>query len=144
MIKQEIITLGQKSRGFHLVTAEIISRSTLLHTYRVTGLAHLLLLHTSASLSLNENADPTVRSDFEVFSNALVPEHFKGITHTYEGSDDMPAHIKSAMYGVSITIPIREGSFLLGTWQGIYLNEHRNRGGSRKLVLTIIGEEESS
>ena len=96
-------------------------------------------MHTSASLSINENADASVRQDFETFTNHMVPEHFGKFIHTYEGTDDMPAHIKSALYGVFLLIPIKNSSFLLGTWQGIYLNEHRNHGGSRRIALTSIG-----
>ncbi len=135
-MKQEIIRLAAQKRGFHLIRSEIEQKAVHLHEYEV-GLAHLFLLHTSASISLNENADPTVRDDFETFSNSLVPENFSRFTHRYEGPDDMPAHIKASLYGVSLVLPVRQGTFLLGTWQGIYLNEHRNHGGSRNLALTL-------
>ena len=138
-VHQEVIKLRPKSRGFHLISSEILQTSSLFSTHRITGLAHIFLLHTSASLALNENADYSVRNDFETFSNALVSEQFPHFTHTYEGSDDMPAHIKSALYGVSLTIPIKDGNFVLGTWQGIYLNEHRNNGGPRKIAITLMG-----
>lgn len=134
---QEVLVLQARPRGFHLISREIEQKSQCIVRVQL-GLAHLFLLHTSASISLNENADPTVRADFESFSNALVPERFSGFTHVYEGSDDMPAHIKSSLYGVSLLVPVKNGSFLLGTWQGIYLNEHRNHGGRRRLVLTTM------
>lgn len=137
---QEIITLDSQSRGFHLVTAEIVSKSTNLKEIRV-GIAHLFLMHTSAALSINENADPSVRRDFETFTNHLIPESFPHFEHTLEGSDDMPAHLKSSLYGNTLTIPVQSGNFLLGTWQGVYLCEHRDYGGPRKLTLTLIGEK---
>lgn len=136
---QKKITLSARDRGFHLVTSEIESKLTELAQVNV-GLCHLLLQHTSASLSLNENADPTVRTDFEKHVNVMVPEKQPYYQHTYEGDDDMPAHIKSSLLGVSLTIPISEGRFALGTWQGIYLGEHRDFGGSRKIIVTINGE----
>lgn len=140
-IYQEIITIAPKSRGFHLITQELLQASDILSHHALTGLLHLLLLHTSASLTLNENTDSAVLHDFEAISNALVPENFPQFIHTYEGSDDMPAHVKSSLYGVSLSIPIKESRLILGTWQGVYLNEHRNRGGRRKIALTIIGTE---
>lgn len=139
-IFQETITLVSKQRGFHLVTEEIISKS--LHLSKINvGLAHLFLMHTSAALTINENADPSVRSDFETFSNHLIPESFSYFEHTLEGSDDMPAHLKSSLYGNTLSIPVKSGNFILGTWQGIYLCEHRDHGGARRLTLTLTGEE---
>lgn len=136
---QKNIVLSAKSRGFHLVTSEIESKLTEIAQVEV-GLCHLMLQHTSASLTINENADPTVRADFEEHINVMVPENQPYYRHTYEGDDDMPAHIKSSLFGVSLTIPIRQGRFALGTWQGIYLGEHRDFGGSRKIIATINGE----
>jgi len=106
-----------------------------------TGIAHIFIKHTSAGLTINENADPTVRTDFESFFNKTVAEDTSYFIHTYEGPDDMPAHIKSSLLGSSVTLPITNGNFNLGTWQGIYLCEHRNRGGRRKLVITVSGSE---
>ena len=136
---QKEITLAPKRRGFHLVTHEIVAQLPELREMGV-GLAHIFILHTSASLALNENADPTVRQDFESHFNQMVPEDAPYYIHTYEGPDDMPAHIKAALLGSGLTIPVRNGRFHLGTWQGIYLCEHRNRGGSRRLVITVNGE----
>ena len=136
---QKEIRLGARSRGFHLVTAEIGQQLPELRDFRV-GLAHIFIQHTSASLALNENADPTVRQDMERHFNELAPENAPYFVHTYEGSDDMPAHIKAVLLGSSVTVPVKDGRFHLGIWQGIYLCEHRNRGGSRRLVITIHGE----
>ncbi|GIU06447.1 hypothetical protein TUM4261_09980 [Shewanella sp. c952] len=136
---QKSIILSARSRGFHLITDEIERGLPTLNKITV-GTAHLLLQHTSASLSLNENADPSVRVDFESFINRLAPERAAYYTHTYEGDDDMPAHLKSSMLGVSLTLPITNGRFNLGTWQGIYLGEHRDFGGSRKVLVTLQGE----
>lgn len=136
---QKSIILSARSRGFHLITDEIERGLPTLNKITV-GTAHLLLQHTSASLSLNENADPSVRVDFESFINRLAPERAAYYTHTYEGDDDMPAHLKSSMLGVSLTLPITNGRFNLGTWQGIYLGEHRDYGGSRKVLVTLQGE----
>lgn len=136
---QKEINLGARSRGFHLVTAEIMQQLPELRTFGV-GLAHIFIQHTSASLALNENADPTVRQDMERHFNVLTPENAPYFVHTYEGPDDMPAHIKAVLLGSSVTVPVKDGRFHLGTWQGIYLCEHRNRGGSRRLVVTIHGE----
>ena len=136
---QKEIQLTPKARGFHLITAEIIQHLQELRDFRI-GLAHICILHTSASLALNENADPTVRQDMEQHFDVLAPENAPYFVHTYEGPDDMPAHIKAVLLGSSVTVPIRNGRFYLGTWQGIYLCEHRNRGGSRRLVITIHGE----
>lgn len=136
---QKSLSLKARPRGFHLVTDEI-ERSLPTLTNMTVGIAHILLQHTSASLSLNENADPSVRVDFESFINRLAPERAAYYTHTYEGDDDMPAHLKSSMLGVSLTLPITNGRFNLGTWQGIYLGEHRDYGGSRKVLVTLQGE----
>lgn len=135
---QKEVMLSAKRRGFHLVTAEILQHLPELREYAV-GLAHIFIQHTSAALTLNENADPTVRQDFESHFNVLVPENAPYYIHTYEGSDDMPAHIKSALLGSSVTIPISNGRFNLGTWQGIYLCEHRDRARGRRLVVTLNG-----
>lgn len=136
---QRTITLRPRDRGFHLVTHEIMAQIPELAQYHV-GLAHIFILHTSASLAVNENADPEVRVDMESYFNRLAPENAPYYTHTYEGSDDMPAHLKAALLGASVTVPIKDGRLHLGTWQGIYLCEHRNRGGSRRLVITLSGE----
>ena len=138
--QQKKIVLTPKVRGFHLITAEITQQLPELTDFRV-GLAHIFIQHTSASLALNENADPTVRQDMERHFNVLAPENAPYFVHIYEGADDMPAHIKAVLLGSSVTIPIRNGRFHLGTWQGIYLCEHRNRGGSRQLVITLHGEK---
>jgi secondary thiamine-phosphate synthase enzyme len=136
---QKEITLSAKSRGFHLVTREILGQIPEIDRFQV-GLAHIFIQHTSASLALNENADPTVRQDMESYFNRAVPENAPYFVHTYEGPDDMPAHIKSVMLGSSVMVPIRNGRFHLGTWQGIYLCEHRNRARGRRLVITVQGE----
>ena len=136
-IVQKTVTLPAKPRGFHLVTHEIVEALPELSDFEA-GLCHLFLLHTSASLTLNENADPSVRRDFDRFVETLVPRDFP-YTHTLEGSDDMPAHIKSSLFGQSLTIPVHGGRLVLGTWQGIYLNEHRDFGTSRKIYVTIMG-----
>lgn len=136
---QKEITIQNKTRGFHLVTNEILEDLDEIRTIKV-GLLNIFILHTSASLTLNENASPDVRSDMEKHFNKTVPENAPYYDHTLEGADDMPAHIKSSLLGSSLTIPIRNGSLNLGTWQGIYLCEHRNRGGARRLVVTINGE----
>ncbi|WP_145348041.1 secondary thiamine-phosphate synthase enzyme YjbQ [Rosistilla ulvae] len=135
---QKQIALAAKPRGFHLVTREILSALPELAEVQV-GLLHVFIQHTSASLTINENADPDVRTDFEMVANHLVPESLPYV-HTLEGSDDMPAHVKGALLGFSLSIPIASGQLALGTWQGIYLCEHRNQGGRRRLVLTIHGE----
>ncbi len=136
---QQEITLSPKSRGFHLVTGEIERQLPQLASLQV-GLAHLFLLHTSASLSINENADPSVRADMEAHFNQLMPEHAPYYQHTCEGADDMPAHLKSSALGCSLSVPVSEGRFRLGTWQGIYLGEHRNSGGRRHLLATLQGQ----
>jgi secondary thiamine-phosphate synthase enzyme len=136
---QRRITLGARPRGFHLVTREVLE--TLPELARVeVGLLHLLILHTSASLALNENASPDVRCDFETWFNEIVPERARYWTHTLEGPDDMPAHIKAALLGPSLTLPVSGGTLALGTWQGIYLCEHRDHGGARSLMATVSGE----
>ena len=135
---QREITLKPRPRGVHLVTNEIVDALPELGELDV-GLAHLFIRHTSASLTLNENASPDVRRDFETWFNVAVPEDFAW-THTLEGADDMPAHVKAALMGSSLTLPISGGRLALGTWQGIYLCEHRDRGGARRLVATIHGE----
>lgn len=126
-------------RGFHLITREVVSALPELSRVRV-GLLHVFIRHTSASLTLSENASPEVRRDFERYFNGAVPENTGGYEHTLEGSDDMPAHIKAALLGSSLTLPVSGGRLHLGTWQGIYLCEHRNRGGARTLTLTLTGE----
>lgn len=135
---QQSIVLNKKKRGFHLITQEIVEAVPQLTDITI-GVCHIFIQHTSASLSLNENADPTVRKDFEMFFNKAVPENDPDYSHNYEGSDDMPAHLKASLLGSSITLPISNGKLALGTWQGIYLCEHRNAAGSRKLVVTIWG-----
>ena len=134
MIQQVTFSLEAKKRGFHLITAEVLRK---LPTLPQTGLFNLFIQHTSAGLSINENADPDVRTDFESIFNELVPENLPYLVHTLEGPDDMPAHIKSSLVGASIQIPITNGKLNLGTWQGIYLCEFRNQGGNRKVVATI-------
>jgi secondary thiamine-phosphate synthase enzyme len=136
---QKEIQLYPFSRGFHLITEEIISKFPEIATISV-GQLQVFIKHTSASLTINENADNSVRTDFENYFNHLVPENTDYFTHTLEGSDDMPAHIKASVLSSSVLIPITNGKLNLGTWQGIYLCEHRNRGGARKLVLTAFGE----
>ena len=136
---QKEINLKAKPRGFHLVTSEIINQLPELADYRV-GLMHIFIQHTSASLTINENADPSVRDDFESFFNDIASENKPYYTHTYEGSDDMPAHLKGSMLGFELSIPITKGHLNMGTWQGIYLCEHRNHGGSRRLVITLQGQ----
>ncbi len=136
---QREITLAPRARGFHLITGEILQALPELGELGV-GLLHLLIRHTSASLTLNENASPDVRRDFESWFNEAVPERARYWTHTLEGADDMPAHIKASLLGPSLTLPISGGRLALGTWQGIYLCEHRDRGGSRSVVATAWGE----
>ena len=139
MWQQCLLTLKPRSRGFHLVTDELVAKLPMLADYRV-GMAHLLLQHTSASLTLNENCDPSVRSDMEAHLHRLAPEDAPYYRHIYEGPDDMPAHIKSSLLGVSLQLPIRDGQLALGTWQGIWLGEHRVDGGARKVLVTLQGE----
>ena len=135
---QKEFSIPARPRGFHLITHDILSQLPELSTIRV-GLCHLFIQHTSASLTINENADPTVRSDLERHFNQFVPERAPYYQHDYEGDDDMPAHIKSCILGNSLSIPITNGDLNLGIWQGIYLCEHRNTGGSRRLVATLQG-----
>ena len=135
---QKEIVLKPYSRGYHLITDEILSQLRELKEIQI-GWMQVFIKHSSASLTINENADPSVRIDFESHMNKMVPENAPYYIHTYEGSDDMPAHIKSSLMGASVQIPITNGKLNLGTWQGIYLCEHRNYGGARKLVLTILG-----
>lgn len=135
MIFQKEITLPPFPRGFHLITHHVL---TILPN--MTGMMNVFIKHTSASLTINENADPTVRMDFEMYFNEMVPESAKYFLHTLEGPDDMTSHIKSSLLGSSVDIPLKKGQLLLGTWQGIFLCEHRNRGGLRSLVVTVVGE----
>ena len=139
MWQQIEFTLNSKSRGFHLITNEVLSNLSIISDLRV-GILHLFIKHSSASITINENADPTVRSDMEKHFNVIAPENAPYYDHTYEGSDDMPAHIKASLLGSSITMPITAGRLNMGIWQGIYLGEHRNHGGSRTLIATIQGE----
>ena len=136
---QNSLHLTAKPRGFHLVSREIVSQLPELKTFKI-GLAHIFLQHTSASLALNENADADVRDDLERYFSRAVVENEPYYRHTLEGSDDMPAHIKSVLIGNSLTIPIRQGQLALGTWQGIYLCEHRNHADSRTIIVTLNGE----
>lgn len=135
---QRELRLAPRSRGFHLVTEEVVDALPELRRV-TTGLLHLHLLHTSASLTLNENASPDVRRDLEAWFSAIAPEDF-GWTHTIEGADDMPAHAKASMLGASLTLPVAHGDLRLGTWQGVCLCEHRDRAGARTLVATLHGE----
>lgn len=141
MIKffQKQIQLNPYSRGFHLITNEIENALPELRQIKI-GQLQVFIKHTSASLTINENADSTVRLDFESHFNEMIPENASYYKHTFEGSDDMPAHIKSSLLGSSVQIPITNGRLNLGTWQGIYLCEHRNHGGSRNIVITAFGE----
>src|SRR5437588_11384632 len=141
MWSQREASLGPRPRGFHLITREVLDALPELGELDV-GLLHLLIRHTSASLALNENASPDVRRDFETWFNQAVPERASYWTHTMEGPDDMPAHVKAALVGPSLTLPVAGGRLALGTWQGIYLCEHRNRGGSRSVLATAWGSSE--
>ena len=136
---QDEVRLAPRPRGFHLVTREVLDRLPALSKID-RGVLHLLIQHTSASLALNENASPDVRRDFESWFNAAVPERAPFWTHTLEGPDDMPAHVKAALLGPSLTLPVARGRLALGTWQGIYLCEHRDHGGARSVVATAWGE----
>ncbi|MCX8049688.1 MAG: secondary thiamine-phosphate synthase enzyme YjbQ [Methylohalobius sp.] len=136
---QKKIVLSPKPRGFHLITHELRAHLPELREFRI-GLAHFFLCHTSASLTINENADPSVRADMEAHFSHFVPENAPYYEHTLEGPDDMPAHIKASLLGVSVIVPIGGGHLLLGTWQGIYLGEHRDRGGARTVIATLCGE----
>ena len=137
MIKQTEIVFAPRKRGYHLITKELESK---LPALPKAGIAHFFIRHTSAALTLNENADPSVRDDFESFMNKLIPDGDRVFIHNDEGSDDMSAHLKTSILGAALTIPIVNGRLHLGTWQGIYLCEFRNSGGSRKVFVTIIGE----
>ncbi|MET3877126.1 secondary thiamine-phosphate synthase enzyme [Chitinophaga sp. OAE865] len=138
-IFQQALQLQQRRRGFHIITTEIIQAFPQLSEIK-TGMLQVFIQHTSASLALNENADPTVRKDFEMYFNKTVPENDPEYLHDDEGPDDMPAHLKAALLGSSVMIPIRNGRLAVGTWQGVYLCEHRNHGGPRNLLLTAWGE----
>lgn len=135
---QKRLRLPALSRGFHLITDLLVAELPELEQLQV-GTAHFFIQHTSASLSLNENADPTVRADFEQFFRQLVPENAPYFQHTQEGPDDMPAHLKASLLGHAVSVPISRGELLLGTWQGIYLGEHRTHGGRRWVVATLMG-----
>jgi len=135
---QKAITVSPRERGCHLITREVQQAIPDIGDMKI-GLLHVFIQHTSASLTINENADREVRTDLAASLDALAPENFP-YTHTYEGPDDMPAHVKAALMGSSVTLPVRNGQLALGTWQGIYLCEHRNHSGGRKLVLTLWGE----
>lgn len=136
---QKEIRLEPRPRGFHLVTGELLRELPELRDFKV-GMMNVFILHTSASLTLNENADPTVRQDFESFFDRAVPENQPYYRHRDEGGDDLPAHIKSSLLGASLDIPVADGAPRLGTWQGIYLCEHRDHGGNRHIVVTVQGE----
>jgi secondary thiamine-phosphate synthase enzyme len=136
---QQVLRLKERKRGFHLITEEVITSFTQIGEIKI-GMCQVFIQHTSASLTINENADSTVRKDFEMFFNKTVKENDPEYNHDYEGSDDMPAHLKASLLGSSVMIPIHNGNLALGTWQGIYLCEHRNYGGQRQLVITAWGE----
>lgn len=136
---QKEIRLKPRSRGFHLITDEVLRELPELKGFKI-GMMNVFIMHTSASLTINENADPTVRQDFESWFNRAVPEDAPYLLHQDEGADDMPAHIKASILGASLNIPIRDGRPALGTWQGIYLCEHRDNGGSRRIMVTLQGE----
>lgn len=138
-IFQQPVMLRERKRGFHLITNEITEALPEIRNLK-TGICQVFIQHTSASLTINENADPTVRQDFEYFFNKTVSENDRNYIHNYEGDDDMPAHLKASLLGSSVMIPISNGRLALGTWQGIYLCEHRNRGGSRDIMITAWGE----
>lgn len=135
MVFQKEIILNPRKRGFHLITKNIIDKIP-----KITGIVHVFIKHTSASLTINENADPSVRVDFETHFNKMVSENENYFTHIYEGSDDMTSHIKSSILGSSVSFPVENGFPKFGVWQGVYLCEHRNSGGSRTLVVTVMGE----
>ncbi|MET0637797.1 MAG: secondary thiamine-phosphate synthase enzyme YjbQ [Chitinophagaceae bacterium] len=138
-ILQHTVQLSARKRGFHLVTQEVLEAMPGLRDFQ-KGVCQVFIRHTSASLTINENADPTVRADFETYFDKLAPENDPDYTHTDEGPDDMPAHLKAALLGSSVMIPVTNGRLALGTWQGIYLCEHRDYGGERSLVVTVWGE----
>lgn len=135
MVFQKEIILNPRKRGFHLITKNIIDKIP-----KITGIVHVFIKHTSASLTINENADPSVRVDFETHFNKMVSENENYFTHVYEGSDDMTSHIKSSILGSSVSFPVENGFPKFGVWQGVYLCEHRNSGGARTLVVTVMGE----
>jgi secondary thiamine-phosphate synthase enzyme len=139
MWMQRELTLEPRPRGFHLITREVVEALPELAQLRV-GIAHVFIRHTSASLTLNENASPDVRRDFEAWFNAAVPERAPYWTHTLEGDDDMPAHAKASLLGQAVSIPVADGRLALGTWQGVYLGEHRDHGGARSLLVTLWGD----
>lgn len=139
MWQQTLITLKARPRGFHLVTEELLANLPQVRTCRI-GLLHLWLQHTSASLTINENADPAVRRDFERFFNRLVPQGVGGFEHNDEGDDDLPAHFKASLLGCQLSLPVRDGRLATGTWQGVYLGEHRDHGGARRVLATLHGE----
>ena len=140
MIIQKEISLKAKVRGFHLITNEVVAHLPEMKAISF-GIAHIMIKHTSASLTINENADPSVRADMETYFNRAIPEtDARYYEHTLEGTDDMTSHIKASVIGSSVTVPITGGKFNLGTWQGIYLCEHRNYGGVRKIIITVMGE----
>ncbi len=138
-IFQQTLTLSPRKRGFHIITSEVVYAMPHISQIKA-GICQVFIQHTSASLAINENADPTVRQDFEMYFNKTVPENDPDYRHDDEGPDDMPAHLKAAMLGSSVTIPIRNGRLALGMWQGIYLCEHRDHGGQRDLIITAWGE----
>jgi secondary thiamine-phosphate synthase enzyme len=138
-IYQQALVLRERKRGFHLITDEVLRSLPQISEIEI-GVCQVFIQHTSAALTINENADPTVRKDFEMYFNKTVKENDPDYEHDYEGSDDMPAHLKAALLGSSVTIPISSGTFNLGTWQGIYLCEHRNYGGHRSLIVTAWGK----
>ena len=135
-VQQVDIRLRSRGRGFHLITTEVLAALPMLKEIRA-GIVHLFVQHTSASLTINENADPDVRADMERWFDRAVPDGDRLFVHTAEGDDDMPAHLKASLLGSSVSIPVRDGRLALGTWQGIYLGEHRDHGGSRSIVVTI-------
>ena len=135
---QKKINIYSRNRGFHIITDDVLKYIPELKDFKI-GILHLFIKHTSASLTINEHADPTVRTDFESHFNILVQENQTYYKHTIEGSDDMPAHLKSSLLGSSVYIPIKDGKLNLGTWQGVYLCEHRNHGSNRELIVTIQG-----
>ncbi len=139
MYHQTEITLKPRSRGFHLITDEILNQVPEISKIKI-GLVNIFIKHTSASLTINENVSPDVRSDMRKFFDNMVPDNTPYFEHTLEGPDDMSAHIKSSLLGYSLTVPVKDGQLNLGTWQGIYLCEHRNYGGARKIVVTVTGE----
>lgn len=136
---QQEIRLKPRERGFHLIDSELMAQLTKLSQSNI-GILNLFIQHSSASLTINENADPTVRMDMESHFNKFIPENASYYRHTYEGSDDMPAHIKASTLGSSVSIPVNNGQLLLGTWQGVYLGEHRNHGGPRRIIATYVGD----